>query len=321
MKILSVFTYLEIETINLTHEIENKYFDPLIYFGESGSNFADERPEEEQAGEIEIATSRSLPVLNEFYQTLNKVIRLSKNVILQMNGLFDAKANSLYKDCFKKLKYNSIFDNLGNILTNLFIVDLIIQDNICLKDYWEVYNMMFAKVKTNPGTYEFTSKMVKKLQRFCEGLYNNILSGKLYQQYLDALKASIKEDMGDQVFKNKTFAEKYLEYINWKADNVQVQLQSPGIVSAPSDYMNLLTNYSIYRKLFDVQDQKLYQKLWSLQKTCPLLILYNNLQVNPGDFLARICPLKKKTKVDPPDIPAFLNSELMDKRQLFASQI
>lgn len=109
----------------MTHEIENKYFDPLIYFGENGSNFADTRPEEEQAGEIEIATSRSLPVLNEFYQTLNKVIRLSKNVLLQMNGLF-GPGNPIYKESFKKMIYNTIFDNLGNILTNLYIVDLII---------------------------------------------------------------------------------------------------------------------------------------------------------------------------------------------------
>ena len=129
-----------------------------------------------------------------------------------------------------------------------------------------IYNEMFAKVKTNPDAYTVTSKMVKRLQRFCESLYNNILTGKLYQQYLDSLKESIKEDMGDAVFKNKVFAEKYLEYIKAKVENVQVQLQSPGIVSAPSDYMNLLTNYSVYRKLFDVQDSKLYVKIWALQK-------------------------------------------------------
>ena len=67
-----------------------------------------------------------MPVLNEFFQTLNKVIRLSKNVILQMNGLFGEKSNPIYKESFKKLNYNCIFDNLGNILSNLYIVDLII---------------------------------------------------------------------------------------------------------------------------------------------------------------------------------------------------
>ena len=81
---------------------------------------------------------------------------------------------------------------------------------------------MFAKVKTNPDTYDVTSKMVKRLQKFCESLYNNILSGRLYQQYLDSLKESIREDMGEAVFKNKVFAEKYLEYLKQKIDNVQV---------------------------------------------------------------------------------------------------
>ena len=43
-----------------------------------------------------------------------------------MNGLFGEKSNPIYKESFKKLNYNSIFDNLGNILSNLYIVDLII---------------------------------------------------------------------------------------------------------------------------------------------------------------------------------------------------
>ena len=77
---------------------------------------------------------------------------------------------------------------------------------------------------------------------------------------------------------------------------------TPGIVQAPSDYMTLLTNYSMYKKLFEIEDQKFYQRIWSLQKQCPLIILYNNLQVNPGNFLSTMCFPKKKTKVDPANI-------------------
>ena len=46
-KVLATFCYLEIETANLTHEIETRFFDPLIYFGESGSLHDDPRPAEE----------------------------------------------------------------------------------------------------------------------------------------------------------------------------------------------------------------------------------------------------------------------------------
>ena len=62
--ILSTFCYLEIESINLKNEIEKNFFDPLIYFGESGSMYEDERPEEEVAGDWEIELSRCLPILN-----------------------------------------------------------------------------------------------------------------------------------------------------------------------------------------------------------------------------------------------------------------
>ena len=65
-------------------------------------------------------------------------------------------------------------------MTKLYIVDLIVQDNESFREHWETYNMMFAKIKTNPDTYDVTSKMVKRLQKFCESLYNNILSGRLY---------------------------------------------------------------------------------------------------------------------------------------------
>ena len=41
-KILSVFCYLQIETQNLKNEIESRFFDPLILFGESGLVYEDE---------------------------------------------------------------------------------------------------------------------------------------------------------------------------------------------------------------------------------------------------------------------------------------
>ena len=41
---MSTFCYLEIESINLKNEIEQNYFDPLIFFGESGQLYEVERP-------------------------------------------------------------------------------------------------------------------------------------------------------------------------------------------------------------------------------------------------------------------------------------
>jgi hypothetical protein len=85
--------------------------------------------------------------------------------------------------------------------------------------------------------------------------------------------------------------------------------------------MTLLINYSLFRKLFGEEDSKVYKKIWALQKFCPVIILYNNLCLNPGHFLYKKCPLKKPTKCDPRDLDTFLKDELKDKDGQFSKQL
>ena len=87
---------------------------------------------------------------------------------------------------------------------------------------------------------------------------------------------------------------------NYKKRDVKeflVLLGTPGIVEALSDYMTLLTNYSIYKKLFEIDDLKLYMKILSLQNQCTLIILYNNLPDQPRNFLSTLCFPKKRLKL------------------------
>ena len=67
---------------------------------------------------------------------------MSKNIVYQMNGLFNSK-DRVYLNSFKKMIYHEIFDNFGEILTTLYIVDLIIQENSNFVTFWEQYNQMF----------------------------------------------------------------------------------------------------------------------------------------------------------------------------------
>jgi hypothetical protein len=52
-KVMSVFAFLQVETFNLKNEIETKYYDTLILFGESGLVY-EEVSEDKMAGEQEI---------------------------------------------------------------------------------------------------------------------------------------------------------------------------------------------------------------------------------------------------------------------------
>ena len=118
-KIMSAFCYLQIETQNLKHEIESRFFDPLILFGESGSAFEGE--DDQQTGDRELEMSRSLVVFEQFKEVIRRIVDLSKNIIYQMSGLFNAK-EKIYLATFKKLVYSEIFDNLGDLLVTLRIV-------------------------------------------------------------------------------------------------------------------------------------------------------------------------------------------------------
>ncbi len=150
------------------------------------------------------------------------------------------------------------------MLTNLYVIDLIINENTAFSDYWQSYQTMFDKVKGNLDIYNMTSKMLRKIQRMAARLYTSIINGKLYEEYLEGLREAIRVDMQETVFKNKTFAEKYLEYIEAKIKLVEAQLNSPGAIQSQTEYMILLINYSVYRKLFGIEDSKIYGKIWSL---------------------------------------------------------
>jgi hypothetical protein len=118
-KVLSVFAFLQVETFNLKNEIEQKYYDALILFGENGSLEVSE-------DSFEIQMSRMLAVYRDMFEILKKTIALTKNIIYQMNGMFKSKS-VIYESLLKKNNvYTEIFDNLGSILSCLYTIDLII---------------------------------------------------------------------------------------------------------------------------------------------------------------------------------------------------
>ena len=141
------------------------------------------------------------------FETIKKIVALTKNIIYQMNGLFNAKSK-LYSSSstFKKLNYTEIFNNLGSILTTLYIVDLIIMENENFQQYWEKYTRMFLIAKNDPAKYNFTDRKIKKIQKFCNKIYTNILCGQFFTNYLENLTKVILNETGkDMVFKNKEF--------------------------------------------------------------------------------------------------------------------
>jgi len=69
--------------------------------------------------------------------------------------------------------------------------------------------------------------------KLCARIYQNILSGNLYDNYLDGLYKTILEETGkDFLFKNKTFKEKYVEYLKDKIEKVNNKLSDSNNMGA-----------------------------------------------------------------------------------------
>jgi hypothetical protein len=64
---------------------------------------------------------------------------------------------------------------------------------------------MFLIAKNNPAKYNFTDRKIKKIHKFCNKIYSNILCGQLYINYLQQLRKVIMDETKDMVFKNKEF--------------------------------------------------------------------------------------------------------------------
>jgi len=64
---------------------------------------------------------------------------------------------------------------------------------------------MFRKVESNFDKYNMRKRMLTKLRKFCDKIYSGVMNGTLFMRLLDDLRNDIRMDIGDTMFKNKTF--------------------------------------------------------------------------------------------------------------------
>lgn len=76
-KLLSLLSTLTIEINNVLKGVEQKYYDPLIMFGDNG----DLDPDEMDEGESVIETSRLMKCFKDIYDLVKYLIQLIKNMI------------------------------------------------------------------------------------------------------------------------------------------------------------------------------------------------------------------------------------------------
>jgi len=304
-KILSTLSTLTMEIKSITRNIGQKFYDPLICWGDNGS--LDDESENE--GECLVEISRMMNLFKDIYDMVKMLSPITKNMLYQLNAMLKKKT-TMYDKVFKRINFTHFFDMLGEALTVLVTLDVIVTENKNFVAYWTMYNRMFLKSRDNPQFFGTNKKDIRYLEKFCKRLTSKILTKQLFLEYNKDLATAINEELGkDGICKNKELYEKYNDYLKLKVKVIEDELHIKENSHKP--LLSLLTNYAMMRSLYPKKEESsLYKKIWSLQKICPLIVVYNNLTLNVGNFLTVVCPLKKKPKLDPKSVPHFLSDTL-----------
>jgi hypothetical protein len=206
-----------------------------------------------------------MSLFKDIYDLVKMLSPITKNMLYQINAMLKKKS-VMYDKVFKKMIFTHFFDMLGEALTVLVTLDVIVSENKNFVAYWNMYNRMFMKTRDNPGPYGATKKNIRYLEKFCRKLTTKILTKQLFLEYNKDLATAISEELGkDGISKNKEFYEKYNEYLSSKVKVIEEELHIKENSHKP--LLSLLTNYALMRALFTKkEDSKLYKKIWTLQK-------------------------------------------------------
>ena len=138
--ILSSFSYLTMEIKSLTRNIGRKFYDPLICWGDNGTLDNDD----ENEGDCIVEVSRMMRLFKDIYDLVKMLSPLTKNMLYQINAMLKKKT-TMYDKVFKKMNFTHFFDMLGEALTVLVTLDVIVSENKNFVAYWNMYNRMFLK--------------------------------------------------------------------------------------------------------------------------------------------------------------------------------
>lgn len=83
---------------------------------------------------------------------------------------------------------------------------------------------------------------------------------------------------------------------------------NPAELNEKNDMLSLLCVYAFYRVINNSEEDKnIYKALWSMQKKIPYIVGHNHVLCYTYKFLYEICPLTKKTTLEPKEPIAIID--------------
>jgi len=308
-KVLTVLVFLCDEIRELRDIAENRLYRSLTIFGQIPIKSKVDANDSVPPGERESMIGKFLPTLQDLSNFVERCYSVAANLVQQLSALLSPKEH-LYRTTFQSAHLTSVFSALGELLSITVILDCIIEQNECLKEYWGAYKTMITYARQDPASFGVDEAGIGKFERLLVSVDQSILIGEIFKGCIEQNYESVLEEEGEihiNVRDNDAFLKEMLHSIKNLVDSALSVIGSSSELFERNDVVSALALYALYRRLMppNVQpDVKLHKALWGVQKAVPLVVVGENVMWSTGDFLMQHAPLEIK-KPEPPNAAAY----------------
>ena len=310
-KILAIFTHLMTEARNIRDYIEGNVLQAIVLYGEGSK-------EDLQEGEAEQMIGNFLSTVGSTYECVSYAKALVANLVNQLNAVFNKRqprGKDLYSSLFRKAELFPLFDSLGLMLGGLLMVDTAIADNTNIAPHWEIYKRLVQMAKENTEKYGCTVRQERQFRKCLQVLDRTVFAA-------DCYNSAISSDLFDKTISgNEELDKAFIAYFNYKTEAVYGFMESQYESDEFRQYLDLLSVYGLYRRLYRGYDKKLFKSIWAIQKKAPAVVITGLTVLFPAFFLMKYCAPPKSTTVEPKDMNAYIQEYVQKRDSLFPSVV
>jgi len=237
-KVLIVFVSLCSEMKKLEHEAREKYYAPLLIFGEE-INSAHQLTGE---GHIQVKVAKLInPFLIQLSYFVNRCYVTIQNVIRQLASLYDERReHKLYQSSFKGVHLQMVFEHIGDLLSALIGLDYIVASNEVLRKAWSQYKRMTKTVRSTPGKYNAEDSQLGQFEKTLISLEGQLFDGLIFQ---NAIEQEFDFPGLVSVRRNEIFKDEFLYNIRAYFAQIVNSIGRSGELDARKRYMSVSALY------------------------------------------------------------------------------
>lgn len=262
-KIIVIFTHLNKEINFIVNELKTKYYNLILYYGETNEN-----------GCPEIQISNILSQLQNLLNLVKYAYKIVNETLKQLNSIYYFQWNNKFVGDNSICLYD-VFLSFSELLMSLATLDEIVANQALFSDHWNLYKQaVIEQIQTN--SLNFDTKKVKILHKLLIDIENVLLTGKLFHNSIQIKFNELKT--------NLKLSASILNYIKLNVNKFDNKQLSDLTYHKCLHFVKICMLYVFHINTYGLNDKKLFRQVWECFKKITSITLYCNIVWFPDVF-------------------------------------